>query len=217
MVLLDFFEVFEGFVNIFAVIIVILMSLIIGRRIVKEKKETGYYNVIRVLIFAAFISLSWSLTWEYIAESTSFGSIFPESLIISTDNFSFYSGGVGLIVSCGLALVAYANQWESLYYFSGFFYGGMFLFFLLTGFGALVYPYIYISAIISDIFLILTGFRLKDNGSLGIAIFLLLALITMALEGLLIGLIFNLIYPIFGLFFSLGYFTPFKEQKGDLN
>jgi len=213
---MDFLGMFEIFVNIFAVVIVMLMSLIIGRRVVKEKKETGTYNVVRILIFGAFVSLSWVLTWEFIAESTILGSMFPEGLIISNDNFSFYSGGVGLMVTCGLALIAYANQWESFYYFSGFFYASMFVFFLLTGFGGLLYPYIYMSAVISALFMIITGFRLKDNGSLGLAIFLLLTLVTLALEGSIIGLIFNLVYPSFGLAFSLGYFTPFKEKEGEV-
>ncbi|MGV9171482.1 MAG: hypothetical protein ACOC44_02540 [Promethearchaeia archaeon] len=204
----------EDFVNFYAFIVLLLMDLILARRLFKEREQLGQFNIIRLLIFCAFLSFTWLLFWELIYESTPFFQNIPGDILVSNSTFSLYSIGVGMMVTIGLVIVAYGNQWESLLYAPFFFYGGMIIIYIFTGFDALLFPYIYFSAAVAAIFMILTGLRLKDNGSLGLAIFLLISLIALMFEGSYLGIIINFIYPSFGLYFSLGFFTPFKQDKG---
>ena len=60
------------------------------------------------------------------------------------------------------------------------------------------------------IFLFYTGFKYKENGSLGLAIFFLLAVMVLLIDGAA-ATFFNSGYIIFGVIFSLGVFKPFKE------
>lgn len=205
----------EDFVNYFSFFVLILMDIILGARLFRERKKLGRFNTIRFLIFCAFLSFTWLLFWEMVYESTALFQNMPGEILVSNSTFSLYSIGVGMMVTLGLVIVAYGNQWNSLFYAPLFFYGGMIIIYIFTGFDLFLFPYIYFSAIVSAIFMIITGFRLKDNGSLGLSIFLLISLFALVLKGTYLGIIFNIIYPSFGLFFSIGLFTPFKQQEGD--
>jgi len=54
--------------------------------------------------------------------------------------------------------------------------------------------------------------KLKDNSSLGLAIFATLVFPTLIAEKTIVGQILSLVYPIFGLIFALGYFKLFKTE-----
>ena len=116
------------------------------------------------------------------------------------------------MVSLGLCLVFYANRLESLYYLSLFIFGGMIIFYYLTGFDAWLEFYIQIAAIISLVFIYFTGFRIKDNGALGLAVFFTLAFSTLIIEMTYVTQILILSYNIFVVILSLGYFRVFKEE-----
>jgi hypothetical protein len=107
--------------------------------------------------------------------------------------------------------VFYANGFETLYYSSAFIFGGMFITFLLTDYAGFLIPYIFTGGTIAVTFLFVTGFRLKDNGSLGLAIFASLIFPTLISEKTIIGQLMSLAYPIFGIILAFGYFKPFKE------
>ena len=108
-------------------------------------------------------------------------------------------------------MIFYANRWESLYYSALFFYGGMVILFLLTGFDIWLETYIMIFGATSIGFLYLTAFRVKDNGALGLAIFFTIAFGSVILENHWVTQISILVYSVFIFIFSLGYFKPFKE------
>jgi hypothetical protein len=187
------------------------MTIILGIRIIREKQKKGKYNLIRVITLCIFVSLTWILLWEFLYESTTLNTILSESLIISINTFSFYSFGLGLVITLALGIVFYANRLESLYFSSGFIYAGIFITYLFTGFTGFILPYIFIGGTISVTFLYFTGFRLKDNGSLGLAIFASLIFPTLISEKTIVGQLMSIAYPIFGIILAIGYFKPFKE------
>jgi hypothetical protein len=145
-------------------------------------------------------------------------SYHPESLPWLAEIFGGFEGLnlytfiIGFIATLGISLIAVANRWEVLYLTSLFFFGGMVILYLLTGYDAMIMPYIYISGILSVGFLYMTGFRVKDNGALGLAVFFTLAFVTVIIEEGLITRLVVIVYDIFIIIFSLGFFKPFKEE-----
>ncbi|MFX0031952.1 MAG: hypothetical protein ACFE8E_05750 [Candidatus Hodarchaeota archaeon] len=200
---------FTGY--ILSAILIPVATLIIGRKIIKEKRTTGRYNIVRLLTFGIFFCFALMSVFEILVEFSVIpflSSIFGFNI----ETINLYSILIGTMVSLGLCLVFYANRWESLYFFSFFFFGGMVIFYFLTGFDAWVEIYIQIAAIISLVFIYFTGFRVKDNGALGLGILFTLAFSTLVIEISFVTQIIILIYDVFIVILSLGYFKVFKEE-----
>jgi hypothetical protein len=197
-----------------------LATAILGYKLVKEKRQSGKFNPIRTIIFLIFLSFSALGIIEFLV------SVLPIKLPLldewfggGIDNFDIYGFIIGTMVSLGVTMVFYAYRWESLYYFMGFIYGGMFIFYLLTGYDAWLETYITLGGILGIVFLYFTAFRVKDNGALGLAIFFTIAFATLAIDfgvdvvNHWVTQISILVYSIFILIFSLGLFKPFKEVQ----
>lgn len=210
-------DILQSIGRYFAVVIVYpLIIIILARKLIKERKETGKINRIRLIILLIFISVFFSDFWEFMGYEMPF---FPMEWVgVDSEEFSLDNFGLGLAVSLGLVLTAYLNQSKIFYYTSLYIYFGLFVLYLYTGTSLILMPYIYISGIIGLFYLLYTGFKLKDNGALGVGVFFLIAFITVLLgeEGIIgiIDAILNLAFVSFGLFFALGYFTPFEEKGG---
>ncbi|MFW9785032.1 MAG: hypothetical protein ACFFFB_22310 [Candidatus Heimdallarchaeota archaeon] len=186
-----------------------LATLIVGRKVLREKKSTGQYNIIRLIIFGIFFCFAMMSVFEYLVELSWFsGEIFGYNI----SSINLYSILIGTMVSLGLSLVFYANRWEAFYYISIFIFSGMVIFYFLTGYSAWIEWYIQIAAVLCLAFMYFTSFRIKDNGTLGLTIFFTLAFSTLVLELSLINQIIIIIYNIFILILSLGFFKPFKEE-----
>jgi hypothetical protein len=207
-------DIVEVIANYLGIIIIPIMTIILGRKVFLERKQIKKFNMIRLIIFCIFLTLSWMLIWEFLYKSTPLGDVLNYELIISTDTISFYSFGLGLMISLALVMMTYTNRWESLYYVPFFIFAGMFIVFLLTEIAIFLIPYVFAGGVIAVVFLIATGIRLKDNSSLGLAIFATLIFPTFFYfaEETIVGQIFSLIYPIFGILFALGYFKLFKAD-----
>ena len=193
-------------------ILIPLATAIVGRKLVKDKKVAGTYNPIRALIFGIFLCFSALGIIEF------FLSVFPFELPLlnewfggGIENFDLYGFLIGTMVTLGLTMIFYANSWEFLYYSAIFFYGGMLLLFLFTGFDAFLETYIMIAGAVGVVFLYFTGIRVKDNGALGLAIFFTIAFGTILIDDHWVAQISIIVYSVFILIFSLGYFKPFKE------
>lgn len=204
-----------------SITIIPILSIILIIKAVKQKKRTGEWSYIRLLIIGAFLSFCWLLFWEFLFDRTNIKELIPIEIFGQhSSNFSIYNFGLLLIVTFGLTLITYANGWRSMYFTPFFVLIGMFIFFLITGFGEWLLPYIYTSAILSLIFLYITAFRIKDNGSLGLAIMFSLVLSTIIVPDLVrsfipqIGLYLNYAYHFFGIFLATGYFNPLKKVGG---
>lgn len=197
-------------VNIFLFPIITLLLVI---KIKNEKSETGKYNIIRSLICGCYACFSWLVIWEFIDENIPIGQTLHELIGNQSHTFGLFNVGYGIMVCLGLMMIVYANQKETLYYTPIFIFSGMVIFYLLTGFQEWLMIYIYTGSVLGLLFLYITGFRLKDNGSLGIAIMFSLAFSTIFLQNTLLASIISFGYIIFAIVFALGYFEPFKEQE----
>jgi len=195
------------------VIIIPLTTVIVGRKLLKEKKATGKLNDIRASTFFIFFSYSFLVLLEFLIKLNVYET--PHLANFYGGNykgFNIYSLVVGLIASMSITIITLANRWDFLQYTSLFFYGGMVLLYAVTGFDAFLEPYIYFAGGGSIIFLYFTAFRVKDNGALALAIFFTLTFGTVILDiALLTGfsvIISNLVI----LVFSLGWFRLFKQE-----
>jgi len=210
----DFFV--QGLQNIgylLNVIIIPLATIMVGRKLLKEKKETGKLNDIRAIIFFIFFSFSNLVILEFFVRYQIYNSpLLAELFNGSLQGFNIYSLIVGFIASLGLMMVAVANKWDFLHYTSLFIFGGMILLYMLTGFDVILEPYIYLAGGASILFLYLTAFRVKDNGALALAIFFTLAFGTVLFNVALITGLGVLLYNVVILIFSLGWFKPFKQE-----
>ena len=210
-------DIIELMANYLGIIIIPIMTIILGRKVILERRQIKKLNMIRFIIFCIFLTLSWMLIWEFIYESTPLGDVLNVELIISINTFSFYSFGLGLMITLAISMVSYTNRWESLYYISFFIFAGMFIVFLSTEISIFLLPYVFAGGVIAVVFLFATGFKFKDNSSLGLAIFATLIFPTLIAEKTIVGQMLSLIYPIFGLIFALGYFKLFKAKVVEQN
>jgi hypothetical protein len=198
-------------------ILIPLATAIIGRKLLKEKKEYGKYNPIRALIFGVFLSFAVLGVIELILEYIPGLTLLEEWFGGGITNFNFYGFLIGTMVTLGVTMIFYAYRLEKAYYSGFFFYGGMVIFYLLTGYDAWLENYIIIAGILGVVFLYFTGIRVKDNGALGLAIFFTIAFVTIAIDfgndflNHWITQISIITYNVFILVFSLGYFRVFKE------
>jgi len=192
-------------------IVIPLATLVLLRKTLKEKKEIGNFNYIRLIIIAIFSCFALISILQYIVEFNimpSFNNLFGGNI----ETFNIYSMLIGTMVSLGLTLAFYANKWEAFYFVMLFIFGGMIILYLLTGFEAWVQIYILMAAIGSLIFMYLTSFRIKDNGALGLSIFFTLVYSTLILDELIIVQVIIMSYNVFIIVFSLGLFRPFKTE-----
>ena len=204
-------DIIELVANYLGIIIIPIMTIILGRKVFLERRQIKKFNMIRFIIFCIFLTISWMLIWEFLYETTPLGGVLNAELVISINMFSFYSFGLGLMITLALVMVTYTNRWESLYYVPFFIFAGMFIVFLLTEIAIFLIPYVFAGGVIAIVFLIATAFRLKDNSSLGLAIFATLIFPTLMIaENTIVIQIFRITYPIFGILFALGYFKLFK-------
>ena len=199
-----------GFIaNFGSAIFIPLATLVLGRKLLKDKKATGRYNMVRVLIFLTFLDFSILALTEYIIKDV---LLRPPALIDPYNaTFGLYNILVAMMITLGLTLIFYINRVEFLYYTPIFFFTGMYIFYLLTGFDSWLEDYTTIGGAASIIFLFFTAIRFKDNGALGIAIFFTLAFSTQFTTDALVSRIVIISYVVFIIFFSLGLFKPFKQ------
>jgi hypothetical protein len=196
------------------VIVIPLATIIVGRKLLKEKKATGKLNDIRASTFFIFFSFSFLVLLEFLIRLQVYSTPLLANLYGGNyKSFNIFSLVTGLIVSMGITIVTLANRWDFLQFTSLFFYGGMILLYAFTGFDALLEPYIYFAGGGSMIFLYFTAFRVRDNGALAMAIFFTLAFGTVILDIALITGFGVIIYNLVILVFSLGWFKPFKQRE----
>lgn len=200
--------------NFLGLIIFPLIIIISARKIWQEYKENGGLNYIRLILMCIFTIFYILQILETLYENSPFRPIFEEYSIWAPSLFEFSIRImlIGVLASFAIGLVTYANQWDIFFYTPIFIYGGMLLLHFLTGFTLLFPIYIIAAALIGLIFLYYTGFNIKDNGSLGIAILFTFQLGSIILTNIFITEMLNIISFIFALILGLGYFKPFEEE-----
>jgi len=195
--------------NLGSAIFIPLATLVLGRKLLKDKKTTGQYNMVRLLIFITFLDFSILALTEFIVKDVLLRA--PAVSDPYNATFGLYNILVAVMITLGLTLIFYINRVEFLYYTPIFFFTGMYIFYLLTGFDSWLEDYTTLGGVASIVFLFFTAIRVKDNGALGIAIFFTLAFSTQFTDDALVSRIVIISYVVFIIFFSLGLFKPFKQ------
>ncbi|MFX0043488.1 MAG: hypothetical protein ACFE8L_11305 [Candidatus Hodarchaeota archaeon] len=196
-----------GFVsNILSLIFIPVSTIILGYKLVKERKSTGEYNIVRLIVFSTFLTFSLNEIIGFIVD------FIPSWEKMWGATFGISNFFIGLMVTFGLTLICYINRWEALYYSAIFFYSGMTIFYLLTGYDEGLAYFTNIAGAIDILFLYFTGLRVKDNGALGLAVFFSLAFSTLFIEDPLTARIIIFGYIAFIVYFSLGFFKPLKQE-----
>jgi len=196
--------------NLSSVIFIPMATLILGRKLLKDKKETGKYNIIRFIIFSTFINFSILVITNFLMEYTPLNTPFMDELY--NGDFGIYNTTIAIMGTLGLTLIFYVNRWEILHLSAIFFFSGMILLYLFTGFHAWLEDYITITGAASIFFLYFTAIRMKDNGALGIAIFFTIAFSNTFIDDIMLSSILIIIYVAFIVIFSLGFFNPIKQE-----
>ena len=187
-----------------------MATLILGRKLLKDKKETGKYNIIRFIIFSTFINFSILVITNFLVTYTPLNTPFMDELY--NGDFGIYNTTIAIMGTLGLTLIFYVNRWEILHLSAIFFFRGMFLIYLFTGFHAWLEDYITITGAASIFFLYFTAIRMKYNGALGIANFFTIAFSNTFIDDLMLSSILAMIYVAFIVIFSLGLFKPIKQE-----
>ena len=195
--------------NFGSAVFIPLATLVLGIKLLKDKKATGRYNMVRLLIVLTFLDFSILALTEVIVKNVLLDA--PAVSVPYNATFGLYNFLVAVMITLGLTLIFYINRVEFLYYTPIFFFTGMYIFYLFTGFDSWLEDYTTLGGAASIIFLFFTAIRFKDNGALGIAIFFTLAFSTQFSTDPLVSRIVIISYIVFIVIFSLGLFKPFKQ------
>ncbi len=194
--------------NLLRVFVPIFVVVYLSTKAIREKRESGQWNIPRLLILGMFASIVWVCIWGVLglALPTVFGWV-----DVYGSGMTIVNAGMAIITAFGLSFMAYVNRIKALYYAGFFFFGGMVLLWGLTGNDEILMWFTRIVGPATIAFLIITGFRLKDNGSLGIGISLAVMIIAAIWRGNVYAMASNIIGFLFLLVFALGGFKPFKQ------
>ncbi|MHA1148046.1 MAG: hypothetical protein ACTSR8_07345 [Promethearchaeota archaeon] len=212
------YQTSEYIENIISIILIPGSAIYLTKKLLNEKKETGNYNYIRLMIIGVFFSLSFLTIMETLYDSGLLKGIITEKEFGQySDNYSLYNLGLGVMVTFGVTMIFLANRLEAFYYSAFFFFAGIIIFYYLTGFDAWLVPYINFAAVFSLIFLYYTGIRIKDDAPLGLAIIFTFAFVSLFLyEYPLIEQIMDYTYLTLIFLLTIGYLNFFKNTvEGD--
>ena len=59
-------DIIELVANYLGIIIIPIMTIILGRKVILERRQIKKLNMIRFIIFCIFLTLSWILIWEFL-------------------------------------------------------------------------------------------------------------------------------------------------------
>lgn len=208
-------EVSLGFItNLLGVVAIIIMIITIVIKLIDHHNKTNNWDIIRILMITWFLGILYFNTWEFLYYSTSLQAIIPPSWI-DTDYSTIVvqSLSVPIVIVCGLYIVGYANKWVILKIVPIIYFAIVILLIVTINFNLLYLPSMLIGYLAVLGFLLFTGFKLKDNGALGLAIFFILTTFV-GITDSYVKFILGIIAYGFGIYFALGYFKPLKSKTG---
>jgi hypothetical protein len=199
--------------NLLGVVAIIIMIIIMALRLREFHEKTDNWDLVRLLMIIWFIGILYFNTWEFLYYNTPLQNNIPSSWIsLDYNDFVVQSYSIPVVIVAGLYIVGYVNKWMILKVLPvilyaivvviSLFFEPPFLFLYSMLFGYLIVL----------VFLLYTGFKLKDNGALGLAVFFLLTTVVGVTESYL-KFILGIISYSFGIYFALGYFNIFKKKE----
>jgi hypothetical protein len=200
------------FTNLLGVVAIVIMVITLVIKLTDYHKKTNTWDIIRILMIIWFLGILYFNTWEFLYYNTPLGNVIPISFMdIDYSTIVVQSFSVPVVIVCGLYIVGHANDWTLLKIIPAIYFVIVILLIFLIDFTILYLPSMLLGYLAVLVFLLYTGFKLKDNGALGLAIFFILTTFVGVSESY-IKAILGIIAYCYGVYFALGYFKPFKAE-----
>jgi hypothetical protein len=200
------------FTNLLGVVAIVIMIITMVIKLTNYHKKTNSWDIIRILMIIWFLGILYFNTWEFLYYNTPLGNVIPiEFMDIDYSTIVVQSFSVPVVIVCGLYIVGHANNWIYLKIVPAVYFIVVILLIYLANFTLLYLPSMLIGYLAVLVFLLYTGFKLKDNGALGLAIFFILTTFVGVSEAY-IKAILGIIAYCYGVYFALGFFKPFKAE-----
>ena len=210
--LMNLEEGLSFFTNLLGVVAIVIMIITMVIKLNNYHKKTNAWDIIRILMIIWFLGILYFNTWEFLYYNTPLGNVIPISFMdIDYSTIVVQSFSVPVVIVCGLYIVGHANNWILLKIIPAIYFVVVILLIYLINFTVLYFPSMLIGYLAVLVFLLYTGFKLKDNGALGLAIFFILTTFVGVSESY-IKAILGIIAYCYGVYFALGYFKPFKAE-----
>jgi hypothetical protein len=191
-----------------------------GKRLKAEHAITGNYSKIKIayfLIFAGdfFAGITDNLLYKI--------GVFPYAWQVpSVTRLGADTFMMGLLVVFGLSLTTSIFNLKQLELLPGFFYGGLVVFYLITGRDDIFIWFVLVGSMASEISVLTIAFKLKDNGALGLGIMYLIAYSSLSVmfvpsiatvAGLNTTSLIDIGRYVWALLLAAGLIKPFKTLK----
>ena len=180
---------------------------------IKHEEENKHDNI-RLIIAVYFIFFFSAIFGDFILWINNIETTIEPVILTNYEIMGWSTICIGFLITTQLTLMFYTYKREELYFSAYFFYIGMVIYFLLTGFQGLHSIYIQISGTICNGFLIYYGIRYKANQVLGLGVLSILAFIsTFFYNAPIIWSIIAIIISIYGILYAKGKIIFFKEKN----
>ncbi|MFW9970678.1 MAG: hypothetical protein ACFFDF_10795 [Candidatus Odinarchaeota archaeon] len=201
--------------NLLGIVAVLIMVITLIIKLKDYHDKTNKWDIIRILMIIWFLGILYFNTWEFLYYNTPLQTVIPTSWIdIDYSTIVIQSYSVPVVIICGLYIVGHANNWLFLKIIPVIYFIIVILLIYLINFTILYLPSMLIGYLAVLVFLLYTGFKLKDNGALGLAIFFILTTFVGISESY-VKFILGIIAYAYGVYFALGYFKPFKIKLSE--
>ncbi len=156
--------------KIFALIIILALALSVARKVRAKEEDGGEIIWARLLLVLSMIFYDCTILVEILQVL-----IDMEDINIDLEGLVGIVGGISVATS--LVFAFYINDWEYSIYAPYIFYIGCLALFLLDGIYFFLQYFLIIGGLLSNIFLLQASISVKDNKTLGLALFYISALI----------------------------------------
>lgn len=198
-------------VTIFELFFMSYLALIPLERNLKQYKETKVWNWTRFLLVLFLLGYVVQIVISILLYDI---KIIPDlESLPDIDRITITVLGFGLNVCVGLALISYMYHKDSIILMPSFYYFGAIIMYFTLGNPYFILILCFGGLIIVLLGLFITGLRLKDNNSFGIALLLSVIAFTPMLRNDYIFIASQLIGMIIGFFIVTDRFNIFRRMK----
>ena len=198
--------------TIMGIIVFSTMIILFSKRNIKDFKEFEEWNWARTLIIIAIIGnlLNPVSRLIFMLDLAGNSNLYVEDSSI----FSLNTISTGIVVLAGLMFAIFINNWKSLQYLPFFFFIGTIWLYLTTGSIELFLNFNTVGGVLALIGIFEVAIRVKDNNSLGLAVFFVLQFVSFIFNTNIVLLFsINFVAYAFGLYYAAGKFKWFKDEE----
>ena len=192
----------------------LLFTGIFLQKNISQYKQTNDWNWSRFLIALVMFSL-WLTPLVKILH-IAFPDYFNINIYLPSNEMGLITALACLPVLFGLMFLAYINTWKPLQFFPLFYYLFSLFYFSQTGVSEYIIYFNYVGGVLGIIGLTIVGFQLRDNNSIGIAIYFVIIYLSFLVNANQEAFTaVNVGGHIYGLFYATEKLHFFKEENDE--